>query len=57
VATNGVAKLRECASVTIVLDNNRLLSVAADMPANEALRVVDRSVLRIVESVSSQTSS
>jgi cell division protein FtsZ len=57
VAANGVAKLRDCASATIVLDNNRLLSVAADMPANEALRVVDRSVLRIVESVSSQTSS
>lgn len=57
VALAGVAKLKESADFTIVLDNNRLLSIAADMPANEALKVVDRSVSRIIESVSSQTSS
>jgi len=56
-ALGGVAKLKECADFTVVLDNNKLLSVAAEMPANEALRVVDRSVSRIVESVSNQTSS
>jgi len=56
-ALEGVTKLRECADFTVVLDNNKLLSVAADLPANEALRVVDRSVSRIVESVSNQTSS
>lgn len=57
VALSGVAKLKECADFTIVLDNNKLLSIAADMPANEALKVVDRSISRIIESVSSQTSS
>lgn len=56
-ALNGVARLKECADFTVVLDNNKLLAVAADMPANEALRVVDRSVSRIIESVSNQTSS
>ncbi len=56
-ALGGVAKLKECADFTIVLDNNKLLGIAADLPANEALRVVDRSISRIIESVSSQTSS
>jgi cell division protein FtsZ len=57
IAAEGVAKLRELASFTIVLDNNKLLEIGADLPMAEALRVVDRSVLRIVETVCNQTSS
>jgi len=57
IATDGVSRLKESANFTIVLDNNKLMSVGADMPMSEALKVVDRSVLRIVETVCDQTSS
>jgi cell division protein FtsZ len=57
IATNGIAKLKESANFTIVLDNTKLTSLAADLPMSEALKIVDRSVSRIVESVCSQTSS
>ena len=57
IAVYGVARLKEQANFTIVLDNNKLTELAADMPMSEALKVVDRSVLRIIESVCAQTSS
>jgi len=57
IASDGVAKLKEWANFTIVLDNNKLTELAADMPMSEALKIVDRSVLRIIESVCAQTSS
>jgi cell division GTPase FtsZ len=57
VANEGLAKLRENASFTIVLDNNKLVGLADDLPVSEALKVMDRSVMKIVESVSNQTSS
>lgn len=56
-AVEGVSKLKEQANFTIVLDNNKLLELASDMPMSEALKIVDRSVLRIIESVCAQTSS
>jgi cell division GTPase FtsZ len=56
-AVEGVSKLKESANFTIVLDNNKLTEYVADMPVADALKVVDRSVLRIVESVSNQASS
>jgi cell division protein FtsZ len=57
IASEGALKLKDEADFTIVLDNNKLMSFAADMPVAEALKIVDRSVLRIIEAVSSQTSS
>jgi len=57
VALAGTAKLKEHASFTIVLDNNKLTSLAADLPMSEALKVVDRSVVRIIEAVCDRTSS
>lgn len=57
IAVDGIARLKENANFTIVLDNNKLMSVGADMPMSEALKVVDRSVLRIVEAVCDHTSS
>lgn len=57
VALDGVTKLKEHANFTVVLDNNKLMSVGADLPVSEALKVVDRSVLRIVETVCDQMSS
>ena len=56
-ANEGVAKLKDQANFTIVLDNNKLMSIGAELPMAEALKVVDRSVLRIVDSVCHQTSS
>lgn len=56
-AGEGLSKLKEHASFTIVLDNNKLVGLADDLPMSEALKVIDRSVMKIVESVSNQTSS
>ncbi len=57
VALDGVAKLKDNANFTVVLDNNRLMNIGADLPVSEALRVVDRSVLRIVETMCDHMSS
>ncbi|MGQ9588591.1 MAG: hypothetical protein ACUVT7_09475, partial [Thermoplasmata archaeon] len=57
IAEDGVSKLKEHADFTVVLDNNRLLSIGADLPLAEALKIVDRSVMRIVEAVCNHTSS
>jgi cell division protein FtsZ len=56
-ANAGVEKLRQHADVTIVLDNNKLTGIADDVPLSEAMRVIDRSVMKIVESVTAHTSS
>jgi cell division protein FtsZ len=56
-ANEGLARLRDNASFTIVLDNNKLTGLADDLPMSEALNVIDRSVMKIVQSVSDQTSS
>jgi cell division protein FtsZ len=57
VATEGVARLKEHSNMTVVLDNNRLVGLGADLPMSEAMKVVDRSVMKIVEAVCDQTSS
>jgi len=57
IALGGVSKLKEHANFTIVLDNNKLMNIGADLPVSEALKVVDRSVLRIIETVCDRTSS
>jgi len=56
-ATDGTSKLKDASDFTIVLDNNKLLGLAADMPMADALKVVDRSVMRIIDAVCDQTSS
>jgi cell division protein FtsZ len=56
-AAAGVEKLREHADVTIVLDNNKLTGLANDIPLSEAMKVIDRSVMKVVESVTAHTSS
>ena len=59
IAAAGVEKLRDAADFTIVLDNNRLTSMdaARDLPMSEAMKVIERSVVKIVDTVSAQTSS
>jgi len=56
-AHEGVAKLKDHADFTVVLDNNKLLELGGDLPMSEALRIVDRSVMRLIEAVCNQTSS
>ena len=56
-ALEGASKLKEASDFTIVLDNNRLMSVGAELPMSEALKVVDRSVMRIIDAVFDHTSS
>ncbi len=56
-ANEGLSKLKDHANFTIVLDNNKLCGLADELPMSEALKVIDRSVMKIVESVSAQTSS
>jgi cell division protein FtsZ len=56
-AQDGVSKLKEHASFTIVLDNNKLVDIGSDLPMSEAMKIIDRSVVRIVETVVDQTSS
>jgi cell division protein FtsZ len=59
VASAGVDRLRGEADFTIVLDNNMLarMDAAKDLPMSEAMKVIERSVVKIVETVSAQTSS
>jgi len=57
VALDGATKLKDASDFTIVLDNNRLMSVGADLPMSEALKVVDKSVMRIIDAVCDHTSS
>lgn len=56
-ASEGLGKLQEHANITVVLDNNKLVGLADELPMSEAMKVIDRSVMKIVESVSDQTSS
>ncbi len=57
IASDGVHKLKENSDFTIVLDNNKLVGLASDLPMAEALKVVDKSVMRIIDAVCDQTSS
>jgi cell division protein FtsZ len=57
IASDGTSKLKENSDFTIVLDNNKLIGLAADLPMAEALKVVDKSVMRIIDAVCDQTSS
>jgi hypothetical protein len=56
-AKEGIDRLKETADFTVVLDNNKLASVAPEVPISEAMRIVDRSIMRIVETVCDHTSS
>ena len=57
-AMAGISKLKDLADFTLVLDNNRLMDLGgADLPISEALKIVEKSVSRIVDAVSNQTSS
>lgn len=59
IASVGVGRLKDAADFTVVLDNNLLarMDEAKDLPMSEAMKVIERSVVKIVETVSAKTSS
>ncbi len=57
IAKAGIKKLREAAETTIVLDNDRLLQIAGDITINESFSIMERSINKLIDSVSSKISS
>jgi len=55
-AREGIRRLREVTSSTIVLDNDRLMQLAGDVPVRESLAIVERSVIKIIDSLCTQIS-
>lgn len=51
VAMEGIAKLRERAHSTIILDNNRLLKIAPKLPVEQAFMVMDQLIVEVVRGV------
>lgn len=50
-AREGITRLREVVSNTIVLDNDRLLDLAGDLPLSQSFAVMEKSVGRIIDSI------
>jgi cell division GTPase FtsZ len=55
-AEAGIEALRKIVPGTIVLDNDRLLNQAADKTIDKAFETIDRSIVKIVESMCAQVS-
>lgn len=51
VAIQGLAKLRERAHSTIILDNNRLLKIVPKLPIEQAFMVMDQLIVEVVKGV------
>ena len=51
VAMAGIAKLRERAHSTIILDNNRLLKIVPKLPIEQAFMVMDQLIVEVVRGV------
>lgn len=51
VAMEGIAKLRERAHSTIILDNNRLLKIVPKLPVEQAFMVMDQLIVEVVKGV------
>jgi len=55
-AGEGIRRLREITETTVVLDNDRLLQLAGDATVSEAFAVMDRSIIKIIDSLCLQIS-
>jgi cell division protein FtsZ len=55
-AKEGIAKLRQATSSTIVLENDRLIDLAGDVPIGDSMAIMDRSVIKIIDSLCMQIS-
>lgn len=51
VAKEGIRKLRDVAENTIVLENDRLLDLAGDIPVNESFAIMERSINNLIDSM------
>ncbi len=50
-AKDGINRLRGLVGNTIVLDNDRLLDVAGDLPISQSFQIMEKSVIRIIDSL------
>ncbi|MHA1453399.1 MAG: cell division protein FtsZ [Promethearchaeota archaeon] len=50
-AQNGLANLRKFADTVVVLDNNKLLEIAPDLPINEAFSLADEVLATMVKGI------
>ncbi|MBC7107609.1 MAG: hypothetical protein H5T41_02275 [Methanomassiliicoccales archaeon] len=50
-AAEGIKRLKEVAETTLVLDNDKLLEIAGDIPVWESFSIMERSIIKIIESV------
>jgi cell division protein FtsZ len=55
-ASDGLKKLRGAAETTLVLDNDRLLEIAGDIPVRDSFAIMERSIVKIIESVCAKIS-
>ncbi|TFG56251.1 MAG: hypothetical protein E4H30_04850 [Methanomassiliicoccus sp.] len=55
-AQYGISKIKKIAKTTVVVENDRLLNIAEELPLNKAFSVIDRSVVKIIDSFCSQVS-
>lgn len=50
-AREGVKKLRNVAEHTVVLENDRLLQLAGDLPINDSFAIMERSIIGMIDSM------
>ncbi len=50
-AEEGIKRLRQVAETTLVLDNDRLLEIAGDIALRESFSIMERSIMKIIDSV------
>jgi cell division GTPase FtsZ len=53
-ARDGLVKLKGVAETTVVVDNDKLLAMADNMPLGKAFAIIDRNVVKIIDSFCSQ---
>jgi cell division protein FtsZ len=56
-AAEGLIKLKGVAETTVVVDNDKLLAMAENMPIGKAFAIIDRNVVKIIDSFCSQVNS
>jgi cell division protein FtsZ len=53
-AKEGISKLKGVAETTVIVDNDKLLAMAENMPIGKAFAIIDRNVVKIIDSFCSQ---
>jgi cell division protein FtsZ len=55
-AREGIERLKKAAETTIILENDRLLDIAGNLALMETFSIMERSIMKIIESVDSKIS-